>query len=294
MRAENDPLQRDELVEDADDMLRSLSRKYPEALASMVLRPDERLEGASWLETQVSMRPLRMDRVLDVRLEGGSSRLLHSEWTDRLTQDVQRRMGEYHLAVASGEHIDAEAANKMGKRGRKKRPIESSVVVLRGRKKKWPEKGTYRTTPEDTEFGGVWFHIEPVYQRTVAELEARGSPFWLVFVPLARDVDEEKLRSIIKRLRKTVVTDDFDELVATMLSLAKMKKDSKTLMDVIRSASEKERPMHPFLRDGLERGMEKGIQKGLQKGLQKAFKKAYKKEFKRGFKKEFSAVWRRL
>ncbi|HMY19621.1 MAG TPA: hypothetical protein PKA58_25020, partial [Polyangium sp.] len=37
---------------------------------------------------------------------------------------------------------------------------------------------------------------------------------------------------------------------------------------VIRSEAEKEKPMHPFLRDGLERGMEKGLEQGLQQGLQ--------------------------
>ena len=273
MRVRKDRFHDDEFVEDADGVLRSLSRRFPEALAHAVLRPDERLAGADWLETQVAVRQLRMDRVLQVRLVGGTSRLLHSEWTDRLTREVQRRVGEYHLSVAVSERIDAESAEKLGQCGREQGRLESMVVVLRGRKKRWPKLGRYRTTPDDTRFGGAWYHIEAVYQRTVAELEAKGSPFWLAFVPLALDVNEEKLRRIIERLRNQVVEEDFDELIAAMLSMAQLKKDSQDLMAVIRSASAKEKPMHPFMRDGLVQGMEKGLQQGLQQGLQKGLQK---------------------
>lgn len=121
----------------------------------------------------------------------------------------------------------------------------------------------YPTTPDEKKFGGAWFYIDAVYQRTVAELVARGSPFWLAFVPLARDVDEEKLRRTVELLRNQVDREDFDELIAAMLSMAKLKKDSQRLMDVIRSASAKEEPMHPFVRDALDQGMEKGLKKGL-------------------------------
>ena len=124
----------------------------------------------------------------------------------------------------------------------------------------------YRTTPNDTQFGGAWFTIEAVYQRTVAELEAKGSVFWLAFVPLAHDVNEEKLRKVIEGLQTKVRGDDFDELIAAMLSMAKLKKDSQRWMDVIRSAAAKEEPMHPFVRDALDRGVEQGLQQGLQRG----------------------------
>lgn len=144
----------DELVNDADAALRSLSRRFPEGLAELALRPGERIESAEWLETQVAVRQLRMDRVLRVRLVGGQQRLVHGEWTDRLNHQVQCRMGEYHLSVAVAERIDAQVAGKWGT-GRGRRRLESIVVVLRGRKKPWPEKGTYRTTPNDTRFGGA-------------------------------------------------------------------------------------------------------------------------------------------
>ncbi len=81
----------------------------------------------------------------------------------------------------------------------------------------------------------------------------------MAFVPLAIDVDEEKLRGIIERLRPQLDPEDFAELTATMMSMAKLKKDAPTLVDVIRSASSEEVPMHPFLRDGIAQGLEKGL-----------------------------------
>lgn len=261
------PLTHDELVEDADTALRSLSRRFPEALAELVLRPDEEIESVEWLETQVAVRQLRMDRVLRVRLIGGEQRLVHGEWTDRLNRRVERRVGEYHLSVAVAERIDTESAGNFGEHPRDPRPIESIVVVLRGRKKRWPNVGTYRTTPSDTHFGGAWFHIEPVYQRTVAELEARRSVFWLAFVPVAVDVDEEKLTRILVRLRNELAREDFDELVATMLAVCGLKKDSHRFISVIRSCASKEVRMHPFIRWGIEQGVEQGITQGITQGI---------------------------
>ena len=257
-----------DLVEDADGALRSLSRRFPDALPTITLRPGEQLASAKWRETQVAVPQVRMDRVLEVTTVGGSSRLLHGEWTDRLTSEVKLRMGRYYLAVALAEQVDANVAQRCWLGAGEYQRIESMVVVLRGRKKPWPREGAFRTTPNDAKFGGTWFYIDAVYQRTVSELEARVSPFWLAFVPLAMDVNEEKLRRIVKGLKKQVDPYDFDELVMAMLSLAKLKKDSPWMKDVIRSEAEKEKPMHPFLRDGLERGMEKGLEQGLQQGLQ--------------------------
>lgn len=246
-------------IEDADAALRTLSRRFPEGFAQVVLRKGERIESAEWLETQVAARPLRLDRVLYVRLVGGRQRLLHGEWTERLNRRERRRFGEYHLTAATAERIDTEVASKFGLRKKMLRPLETVVVVLRGRKKKWPEHGVYRTSDKRAKFCGVQFRIEPVYQRTVAELEAKGSVFWLAFVPLAIDVDEEKLRGIIERLRQQCESDDFDELTTTMLSMAKLKKDAPTFQDVIRSASSKEVHMNPWVRDALEQGLAKGM-----------------------------------
>lgn len=43
-----------------------------------------------------------------------------------------------------------------------------------------------------------------MYQRTVTELEVMGGVFWLVFVPLARDVDTDKLKRVLERVRQEI------------------------------------------------------------------------------------------
>lgn len=276
----------DELVEDADSALRSLSRRFPEALAELVLRPGEQIESAEWLETQVVVRQLRMDRVLRVRLAGGEERLIHGEWTERLNRQVERRLGEYHLSVAVAERVDAETAGKFAEGDRDRRGLESIVVVLRGRKKRWPKLGKYRTTPRNSRFGGAWFHIEPVYQRTVAELEARGSVFWLAFVPVAIDADEEKLMRVISRLRNELDQEHFDELIGAMTAIAKLKKDSQRFISVIQSNSSKEVPMNPFVRLALDEGIVFGWQQGLEQGLVRGRKQGLEQGLEKGRKQE--------
>ncbi|MBK9263184.1 MAG: hypothetical protein IPM54_25690 [Polyangiaceae bacterium] len=255
-----------EALETADEALRSLSRRYPDGLAQLVLRRNERIEHVEWSETQISARELRMDRVLCVRLAGGHERLVHGEWTDRLNEEVKRRVGEYHVTVAMAAGIDADVAAKFELRGPGMRPVESVLVVLRGRKKRWPTHGIYRTSPSGAKFCGVQFRIEPVYQRTVAELESRRGVFWLAFVPLAIDVDENKLRRVIERLRAELDAEDFDEMMVTMLVMARLKKDAPGLTDVIRLASQ-EVSMNPLIRFGLMEGRAEGRAEGLEKGL---------------------------
>lgn len=251
-----------EALETADEALRSLSRRYPDGLAQLVLRRNERIEHVEWSETQISARELRMDRVLCVRLAGGRERLVHGEWTDRLNEEVKRRVGEYHLTVAMAARIDTDVAAKLELRGPGMRLVESVLVVLRGRKKRWPTHGIYRTSPSGAKFCGVQFRIEPVYQRTVAELESRRGVFWLAFVPLAIDVDENKLRRVIERLRAELDAEEFDEMMVTMLAMARLKKDAPGLTDVIKSAS-REVSMNPLIRFGLVEGRAEGRAEGL-------------------------------
>ncbi|WP_437296582.1 hypothetical protein [Sorangium sp. So ce426] len=42
--------------------------------------------------------------------------------------------------------------------------------------------------------------VDAVYQRTVAELRARGSVLWLVFAPLARDATAAALREVVAEI----------------------------------------------------------------------------------------------
>lgn len=152
------------------------------------------------------------------------------------------------------------------------------IVVLTGRKKKWPEYGAYRTSPKGSKFCGVRYRIEAVYQRTVAELDAMGSVFWLAFVPLAVDADEEKIRVVIESLRTRTNEDDFAELGATMLAMAALKKkDAPNLVDMIRSLLSSEVSMqHPFYQEGLAKGLEQGLEKGLEQGREQGREEARK------------------
>jgi len=255
-----------EAIADADLSLRSMSRLFPVALARMILLPDERIEETVWTETQVTARQRRADRVLIIRIAGSGYRLLHIEWTMRLTASVRERAAEYHFILAKSARRDLR---------RKRRwkgtdvaiSVESVIVVLTGRKKPWPRFGRYKTSPAGKRFTGVIFRLEAVYQRTIAELEANGSIFWLAFVPLAMDATQDEIIRIIEKLRVEATAEEFVEIIATMLSMAQIKKDWPGLTDVIRFAARKEVTVrHPWYCDGREDGLAEGREEGLEEG----------------------------
>lgn len=253
-------------IADADLSLRSLSRMFAEALARIVARPDEQIRTLAWGETQLTARQRRLDRSLHIEIGRNHCRLLHIEWTMRLNERVRERTAEYHLLSAIAARRDARRQRKRGLRQRLI-SVDTVVVVLTGRVKPWPRFGTYRTSRKGKPFVGIRFRIEPVYQRTVAELESKGSLFWLAFVPLAKDADEEKLGRTLARVRHEGTEAEFVEIVATMLSMARIKKDRPEFVDVIRSRSVEEAMRHPWYEDGRERGLLEGRLEGQINGL---------------------------
>jgi hypothetical protein len=98
--------------------------------------------------------------------------------------------------------------------------IESTVVLLSGREKPWPTWGRYRTSPPDVPFSGVRFRIEAVYQRTVAELEAKDNPLWMIFAPLAVDATRKRMAQVVAALRKKTSRRAFDELAVALTVVA--------------------------------------------------------------------------
>lgn len=62
--------------------------------------------------------------------------------------------------------------------------------------------------------------IEAVYRRTLAELAARESPFWMIFAPLAVDATPEAIPAVVRDLRERTTTRRFDELAVAMAVLA--------------------------------------------------------------------------
>lgn len=64
------------------------------------------------------------------------------------------------------------------------------------------------------------FRIDAVYQRSVAELEARGSPLWMIFAPLAIDATPQHMERIVEALRKQSSPRAFDELAVALMVLS--------------------------------------------------------------------------
>jgi hypothetical protein len=248
-------------LEDVDLTLRHVSRQFPEQFARALLPGATTLSVAGWLDTQITARQRRLDRALDVEVDG-QRRLLHGEWQLAMTADVPLRVFEYHvlfaLALADGA-TSAEPAP----------PIESVVVLLSGREEPWPEHAEYRTSPLGSAFSGVSYRIDAVYQRTIAELSARESPLWLIFAPLAIDADADGMARMIELLRAKTPPRDFEELSVAMTVMADADKRKRGLRGILVSLLKEEIIMESWVyRQGMEKGVEQGVEKGVEKGIQ--------------------------
>jgi hypothetical protein len=214
--------------EDLDLTLRHVSRQFPEQLARALLAPGTVITEARWFETQVTSRQRRLDRAIEVVADGTRS-IEHNELQLEMEADTPFRIYEYHTLTALAL-VDATPAGATPPR------IRSTLVLLSGREKPWPEHGEYRTSPDAPEgepFSGVKFRIDAVYQRTVAELEARGSPLWMVFAPLAVDADPERMKAVLDKLRAETSRRDFGELAVALTVVAAKDKRQRGLREGI-------------------------------------------------------------
>ncbi len=239
-------------ADDADTPLRHISRIFPSEMARALLPSGPPIDAARWVESQLASRERRLDRALDVQL-GPDRRLLHTEWQLVMRANVPLRIFEYHMLSAlvfAGETPPHQ----------KPPPIESTVVLLSGREKPWPPEGEYRTSPSDSPFSGVKFKIDAVYQRTVNEIEARGSPLWLIFAPLCVDADPSKMKHVVEKLEREVPPDKFQELVGAMLVMADLDRRRRGLRDAILPLLNKEIVMRSWL---YTQGREEGIANGV-------------------------------
>jgi len=248
-----------------DLILRHVSHRFPEALARGLLGVEGPVE-ASVLETQVSSRHRELDRTLDVRFRG-ERRLFHFEWQGEMPANMPFRSYEYQSLMAFAMAADSRNGPQLLP------PIETVVVLLGGREEPWPPYGSYRLSPPEAPFSGVHFRIEPVYQRTVAELAARG-PFWAIFAPLAVDADAQKVTRAMQELRATVSPEAFDELGVALAVLADADQRHRGLRDVVRSLLPRELVMQNWIyKEGMEKGEEKGREEGLKQGLKQGVEK---------------------
>ncbi|MFO0755344.1 MAG: hypothetical protein U0359_02560 [Byssovorax sp.] len=260
---------------DADITLRHITRRYAEALARPYV-PEGPLEILGWADTQLTALERRLDRTLLVRL-GGKAHALGIELEYRYEPDLPDRIHEYQGLFRMAQRAERSAERPP--------PIESVVILLTGRRAPWPEEKSLRTGWRGRRFSGTRFRVDAVYQRTVAELEARASPFWLAFAPLARDASATRMRAVIDSIRRDVPpTEDRWELFAALLVMAdvdpwghNLRKEievmirrepvdmiqvSKTLRDAY------ERGRHEGIELGEQRGIELGEHRGLEKGIQ--------------------------
>jgi hypothetical protein len=212
-------------TEDLDLTLRDVSRRFPEQLARALLPPGTAITSASWMDTQLTSRQRRMDRGLEV-VADGERRVEHNEWQLEMEADTPLRVYEYHTLTSLALAVETPP-------GKKAPRVRSTLVLLSGREKRWPAEGEYRTSPDDAPFSGVTFRIDAVYQRTVAELEARGSPLWMIFAPLAVDADPGRMEQVLGKLRAESSRQDFGELAAALTVVAAKDKRQRGLRECI-------------------------------------------------------------
>ncbi|MDI1484056.1 hypothetical protein [Polyangium sp. y55x31] len=269
-----------------DLILRHISQRFPDELARGLLGCEGPLTAAV-LETQVTSRHRELDRTLDVRIDG-ERRLLHVEWQTAMPANMPYRTYEYQALLGFAVAEENKSGPELVP------PIESIVVLLGGREEPWPLYGTYRVSPRGAPFSGVHFRIEPVYQRTIAELAAWGS-FWLAFAPLAVDADERSVARVLGELRARVPPATFDELGTAMAVLAEADQRERGLRDVVRSLLPRELVMQNWIyKEGLEEGYSKGIEKGIEQGIERGIHEGIEKGIHEGLRPLVHLLERRL
>lgn len=235
--------------DDVDLALRHVTQLFPDELARALLPDAHTLTDAAWNETQLTARQRRMDRSLVV-VADGQRRVAHVEWQLRWERDLPFRVYEYH-ALQSLALREAAAPKERVPR------VQSTVVLLSGREAPWPSHGVYRTSPKGERFSGVRFRIEAVYQRTLAELRARGSALWMVFAPLAVDASRDAMTAVVNELRARTTRSRFEDLAVAMTVLADADVRRRGLRSVIAAQLPRELVMRSWIyRQGEESGRE--------------------------------------
>ena len=205
---------------DVDEILREVTRLFPEELVRALTHPGAVVRDVRWLETQFAARERRLDRVLSAEVDGVTT-LHFVEWAWRWTRHGPWRMFEYHalLALAS---FDATTGLVPAMRG--------TVVVLTGGTRLPPE-GVFRTSAADAPFSGVRFGIDVLRRQRIDDLRARGSDLWLAFAPLARDATADAVvdvaRALVARSKDAARTAD----LAAMLEVLALRAFPALAMD---------------------------------------------------------------
>jgi hypothetical protein len=276
--------------DELDLMLRQASRAHAQALSRILFGMVQEATEPHWVETQLAARQRRVDRAMSAKI-GDEIHWQHIEWTERLTRDVYFRVYEYNHLLVMAAHADADAASVKGNLRVQPATVDSVVVVMRGAKKGLPKFGFYRTSSKHRSFSGVRFRIEAIYLRTVAEIEAMGSAFWLVFVPLAIDADEDAIVRAIDTMKVRTNPQHLADLTATMFCVARLRKDRPNFRRVIRSEERRQLMFtNEWLvigrREGRKEGREQGREQGREEGQKNLLLALFERRLRRSLTSE--------
>ena len=251
-----------------DIALRHVTERYAKDLVQGLL-PAVPVESASWAETQLTAMERRMDKALDLR-SNGQRRFLHVEIVADPESSLAARMFEYAsmlvISLQGAAKACAEASEALP-------PVKSVALLLGGRAKAWSKEGELRTGwPDPDPWTGHRFQIEPVYQRTVAELLSRPGAFWLVFAPLAVNATPELMKQVLEEMRRREPQiGERTELYGAMLVVAELNTWGHNLGKEIRSmmqSADFEAVMQSrTFREVFERGHRAAIEEMLQRLL---------------------------
>ncbi|MDC0682605.1 hypothetical protein [Sorangium atrum] len=251
---------------DADIALRHIARRRPEDLARAFTPEGHSVEVLGWIDTQVTKLERRLDKALRLRIDG-TLRVLHVEFCFALRDEVPAQVFEYLGFLFAALRIEAPREPVP--------PIESVAVVLSGRKQRLPVTGVLRTAWPERRFSGTHFRIDAVYQRTVAELRARGSVLWLAFAPLARDATAKAMREVIAQIHaRTVTGEERAELYTAFLVLATVDpwghNLQKELVTMVEDMEEGLLRRTPIIGEMIIEAEQKAEQRGQLKGREEA------------------------
>lgn len=262
----------DSTMGSADISLRHIARRWAADLARGLIPLPVPIRVLGWLDTQLAATDRRLDKALLLRV-ARKRRALHVEFEVDPGADLPSRVLEYQallfLALRAGSNRPVP-------------PIKSAVIVLRGRAGPHAAEGRRRLGWPEDRFSGARYLIEPVYQRTVAELRARGGLFWLAFTPLARDADADAMRGVLAEIRASVADPgERAEIYAAMGALADLKPWGYSLRQEIRDMLQltddavfrESVILQEAFAEGLEKGREEGLEKGLEKGVERTLRR---------------------
>lgn len=225
------------------------------------------------MDSQVTALERRVDKALLVRMSG-EPRALHFEFEVDPGPELSRRVYFYQSYLFSALCAGlADAAGHVP-------PIKSVIIVLRGSRRRSALRGQQRIGWPEDDFSGARYEVEPVYQRTVAELRARGGLVWLVFTPLARDATAEAMKSVLTEIRANVASpEDRADIYAAMAALADLKPWGYSLRREIRDMGQliddavfrESVILQEAFAEGVEKGIEKGIEASVERTLRRLF-----------------------